>query len=242
MPNVRIGKVKVGDTPRLVATVTTPQNPAAAAKARTSGADIVELRLDYLAALPEEKVVEAVRKAASAAAIPVIATLRTPREGGIRRDGFLSDEKKREAMFRAVIPHVHAVDVELSSPILSEVIGAAHKEGKTAIVSYHHFHSTPSISRLRALAQLARAKGGDIAKIVTTTKTPVEMIRLFSLLHERPAWPMSAFSIGPHSLLSRLLACFFQSSLLYAGLPGNSLPGQPDILELRTALKQFGLR
>lgn len=231
----------MGDAPRVVVTLTAPDNLAQAARARASGADILELRLDYIANRPEEAIVAAVRKIAGKCDLPLIATLRAPREGGARRDGVLGDDKKREALFQAVLPHVDAVDIELSSPIASNVISAAHKKDRAVIVSYHHFNSTPSLSRLRALAQLAKAKGGDIVKIVTTTRTPVEMIRLFSLLHDRPAWPLAAFAVGPHALLSRLVAYFFQSSLIYAGLPGKALPGQPSIDDLRTALKHFGL-
>lgn len=242
MPQVRIGRVKVGESPKIVVTITTPQQVQAVSLARKSGADIVELRLDYIANLPEEKIIAVAQAAAEAAGIPVIATLRAPREGGARSGGIMADEKRKVALLQALLPHVHAVDIELSSPLAGEVVSNTHKKGRTVIMSYHHFHSTPSLSRLKALANLAKAKGGDIVKIVTTTRTPVEMIRLLTLLHDRPAWPMSAFATGPHALLSRIMSWFFQSSLLYAGLPGKTVPGQPNVEELKAALKQFGLR
>jgi 3-dehydroquinate dehydratase-1 len=246
MPPVRIGRVRIGESPKLVATVSSPQKLSRIAEAKKVGADIVELRLDYLSHWPEEKVLALVKRAAAVSDLPIIATLRAPREGGARRDGILADEKRREAVFKSLIPHVQAVDIELSSSILGEVIAAAHREGKTAIVSYHHFQSTPSLTRLRGLANLCKAKGGDIVKLVTVTHTPVEMIRLLSLLHERPCHPLAAFAMGKHAMLSRLMAHFFQSSLLYAGLSSNNssvpaAPGQPTMEKMRGLLKQFHL-
>lgn len=244
MPTTRIGRVKIGESPKLVAAITAPQRPAQLSQARAAGADIAELRLDYISHWPDEKIVEAVRNAARSGDLPLIATLRTPREGGARKDGVVADEKRREALFRMLIPHVHAVDMELSSPILDGVVAAAHKQGIPAIVSYHHFQSTPSLTRLRALAQLCKAKGGDIAKVTTHTRTPVEMIRLLSLLHEKPSQPLAAFAIGKHALLSRLMAFFFQSSLIYGAVPASgtpAAPGIPAIADLKDTLKRFKL-
>lgn len=246
MAIVRIGRVKIGEGPKLVAAITAPQRLAQLVQAKSFGADLAELRLDYLAHWPEEKVVSAVKRAARATSLPLIATLRTSREGGARKDGVVADDQRRAALFKSLIPYVQAVDIELSSPILDTVVSAAHKQRIATIVSYHHFQSTPSLSRLRALAQLCKAKGGDIVKIITTTRTPVEMIRLLSLLHEKPSHPLAAFAMGKHAMLSRLMAFFFQSSLLYGSLPtANSqppaAPGIPSLVELKTTFKQFHL-
>jgi 3-dehydroquinate dehydratase-1 len=244
---IRIGRVKIGDPPRLVAVVTSPQLPAQFATARAAGADLAELRLDYVAHLPEPKIVEIARKAAESSPLPLIATLRLPREGGARRDGVVADEKLRESAFLAVLPHVQAVDVELSSPILPIVSAAARKAGVAVIVSYHHFQSTPSLSRLRALAQLAKAKGGEIVKIVTTASTPVDIERLIALLQDRPGFPVSAFAMGRQALLSRVVAYYFHSCLLYGSLPAARgsvppAPGIPTLAELTGALNQMHLR
>jgi 3-dehydroquinate dehydratase len=72
------------------------------------------------------------------------------------------------------------------------------------------------------------------------------MIRLLSLLNEKPCHPLAAFAMGKHALLSRLMAFFFQSSLLYGSIPGgHSLPapapGIPTLDELKTVFRQFGL-
>jgi len=245
MPLVRIGRVRIGDSPRLVAAVTAPHRLAHLAEAKAAGADLAELRLDYLSRLPEERVVACVRSAVRAGSLPVIATIRSPREGGASREGFAGDEKRREALFLSLLPHVHAVDLELSSPILPIVSSAARKAGVPVIVSYHHFLSTPSLARLRALAQLCKAKGGDIVKIVTVTRSPIEMIRLLSLLHERPSEPLAAFAMGKYALLSRLMAYFFRSCLLYGSLSERSgapaAPGIPALAELRDAVRKFHL-
>ena len=242
MTHVRIGRVKVGDSPKIVVTITSPQNLQTVARACKLGADIIELRLDYIANLPEDEIISIARKASAAAGIPVIATLRAHREGGARRDGIMADEPRRVALYQSLLPYVHAVDIELACPLVHEVVANTHKKGKSVIMSYHHFRSTPALDRLKALSQLAKAKGADVVKIVTTTRTSMEMIRLFTLLDDRPAWPMAAFSTGPHALLSRLVSWFCKSSLMYAGLPGKTIPGQPNVEELKAALKQFGLR
>jgi len=204
------------------------------------------LRLDFIAHWPEEKIVNLVKQAAVRCNLPLIATVRAAREGGARSDGAVSDERRRLALFKAVIPHVHAVDIELASPILGEVVSASRARGKSVIVSYHHFQSTPALTRLRALAQLCKAKGGDIVKIVTTTSTPVDMMRLMSLLNEQPCQPLAAFAMGRYALLSRVMAFFFRSCLLYAHVPAGhssspAAPGQPCVEELRQAIRQFAL-
>ncbi len=247
MASVRIGRVRIGDTPRVVATLVTPHLPNRLADARRDGADLVELRLDYLAHWPEARVVEAVKRAARATDLPLIATARAAREGAARRDGWIGDERRREALLKAVLPHVQAVDIELSSAIAPEIVAAARKASCAVIVSYHHFQSTPSVSRLRGLVGQCRARGADVVKLVTTARAPVDMVRLLCLLHERPAHPLVAFAMGPHALLSRLMASFFQSALLYAGLgtPDGATPaapGQPSLRDLTAALKQFRLR
>jgi 3-dehydroquinate dehydratase-1 len=245
MPPVRIGRVRIGDSPRLVAAVTAPRRTVHLAEAKAAGADLVELRLDYLARLPEERVLACVRQCARATSLPLIATIRSPREGGVSRKGFAGDEKRREALFLSLLPYVQALDLELSSSILPSVASAARKAGVPVIVSYHHFHSTPSLGRLRALAQLCKAKGGDIAKIVTVTTSPIEMIRLLSLLHERPTEPLAAFAMGKHALLSRLMAYFFRSCLLYGSLSPNAetpaAPGIPVLADLRDSVRKFRL-
>lgn len=244
MPSVSIGRVRIGEPPRLVAAITAPELPRATADAKRAGADLAELRLDYLAHLADDRLIETARRAAKASPLPVIATLRPSREGGASREGAAADEKRREAVLCAVLPHVQAVDIELSSPALPGVVSAARKAGVTVIVSYHHFHSTPSLGRLRALAQLAKAKGADVVKIVTVARTPVEVLRLLSLLSERPGWPVAAFAMGPHALLSRVMGSFFRSALLY-GAPASgrvpAAPGIPTIPDLKAAFRLFRL-
>ncbi len=245
MPAISIGRVRIGETPRLVAAITGPQVPGQPAAARRAGADLAEFRLDYLAHLPDDRLVETARKAARRSPLPVIATLRPSREGGSSHEGAAADEKRREAVLCAIVPHVHAVDIELSSLALPAVVTAARKAGITIIVSYHHFQSTPSLGRLVALAQLAKAKGADVVKVVTMARTPVEVLRLLSLLSERPGWPIAAFAMGPHALLSRVMGSFCRSALLYGALPGagrvSAAPGIPTITDLKAAFRQFRL-
>lgn len=245
MPHVRIGRVRIGDTPRLVAALTAPDQPAQFAAAKAAGADLVELRLDYLSHLPEARIVETVKRAAKSCALPIIATIRASREGGASREGVAADDKRREGLFAMLMPHVAAVDVELSSSALGPVTSAARKAGVPAIVSYHHFSSTPAVGRLRALAQLCKARGGDIVKIVTVARTPAEHIRLLTLLQEKPSEPLAAFSMGPQALISRVMAGLFRSALLYGAVPGAGgpppAPGIPKLADLKASLRSFGL-
>jgi len=246
MPLARIGRAKIGEGPKIVATIVSPQKMSNPAGVRQSGADIAELRLDFIAHWPEERITGLVKQASSRLDLPLIATVRASREGGAGNDGAAADEKRRLSLYKSVIPHVHAVDIELASPILAEVISAAHAKGRAVIVSYHHFQSTPSLTRLRALAQLSKAKGGDVVKIVTTARTPVDMMRLLSLLHEQPGRPLAAFAMGRYALLSRVMAYFFRSCLLYGRVDaersgGQAAPGQPSVSELKQAIRQFAL-
>ena len=106
---------------------------AAIRRAQKDGMSIAELRIDLYSSYKKKYVLKEVLKFKK---IGTIATIRSRKEGG----AWKGSEKERLELFKAVLPHVDKIDVELSSAaILKKVVSEAHRLKKTVIVSYHNF-------------------------------------------------------------------------------------------------------
>lgn len=119
--------------------------------AKAAGVDVAELRVDRYAKTDAAHVLAQVD---AFKVLPVLATIRSTREGGEWR----GTEAERLELFRALAPQVQAVDIELSSgEILADVIEAAHRHDTVAIVSYHNFDFTPARKNSRPSSTTRRA-------------------------------------------------------------------------------------
>ena len=58
-----------------------------------------------------------------------------------------------------------AVDIELESPVLSEVVKTARKNKKIIIVSWHNLKMTPKDKILKDILNKAKRSGANIIKI-----------------------------------------------------------------------------
>ncbi len=117
------------------------------------GLEVAELRIDHFAHSDPGHVLGQLDVFAG---VPILATIRSAAEGG----GWQAPEAERLALFRALIPRVDAVDVEIASEIAREVIGAARGAGKLAIASFHDFAKTPTDAELAETWLRAVARSG----------------------------------------------------------------------------------
>src|ERR1044071_1597532 len=119
--------------------------------ARTSGLDLLEVRLDTFA-LPS-RTAEAVRFAQDLLSqikksprLPILLTLRSFKEAG----GQISVRKRfddfwRWAVLKELIPWVQVVDVEIRSGLLSKKVShLAHRKNVSVILSTHDFRGLRS--------------------------------------------------------------------------------------------------
>lgn len=205
----------------------------AAQAAKAARVDVAELRIDRYRDTGADHVlrqVEAFRD------LPVLATIRSEAEGGDWR----GDERERLALFRAVTPHVDAVDVELSSEaILNEVVTTAHEHDKLVVVSHHDFDRTPPPTDLRATVRDARAAGADVVKVSTMARSKDDLKALAALLVDADAPELIVIGMGAVGTASRILFPALGSRLTYTFMDGRPTSGQLDFAETFRLMRQF---
>lgn len=193
------------------------------------GADLVELRLDYLSEINVNAVSATIRRFGGR----VIVTLRPSWEGG-RFDG---GEGERARMLSEIAEFGPAyVDIELDAPNLGEVAEKL-REKTSLIISKHDLDGSLNIGELRAAVSRA-LKLGKIAKVVTTAKTISHNLKILSLYRDFPPGRLIAFAMGELGIISRILSPLIGAPIAYACLPGEAVaPGQLTIGELREFLE-----
>ncbi|GLU08316.1 hypothetical protein SLE2022_252340 [Rubroshorea leprosula] len=197
-------------------------------KAKASGADLVEVRLDSLKGFrPQEDLKVLVKKCP----LPTLFTYRPKWEGGLY-DG---DEKERlDALRLAMELGADYIDVELQ--VADEFIKLIHgkkPEKFKVIVSSHNYQNTPSVEELGNLVARIQATGADIVKIATTAVDITDVARIFQItVHSKV--PVIGLVMSERGLISRILCAKFGGFLTFGTLEGGivSAPGQPTIKDL----------
>ena len=225
---MNIGKLRLGSTPRIVAVIVDGENTKAIVAAKKEGADLLELRIDCLKR-QDTDYIQKIIKDIRTVNLPVIATIRSKAEGGKCN----MKDAERLRIFKAIMPLVDAVDIELSSKkILNGVIKEAHRFKKRVIVSYHDFRNTPAEGQLNAIIKNSRKAGGDIVKIAAFAKDKRDIIRLASLNISQN--DIITIAMGRLGVVSRLFFPMLGSLLTYCSVTKSSAPGQ---MPLKTAAK-----
>lgn len=193
--------------------------------AKESGADIVELRLDYLDNISESGLKQMIR----ADGVPKIVTLRRKKDGG----NFRGTEKERQRILeKACLLGADYVDVEYDADF-NMPAGALTK----VICSYHDFERTPDVKGLLNTLELCleNEPRPDVVKIVTMATKYADNVTILEFLERaRDALgdaKVVSFCMGEKGVLSRVLCTKFGSLLTFAALGKGkeSAPGQVDI-------------
>lgn len=200
------------------------------------GADLVELRIDFLEEVDLPKLLEE--------DIPLILTNRPPSEGG----RFKGDEASRvKLLLEGVSLGAPCVDLELSTDpdLVREVRERAERAGAGLILSWHDFGQTPPLERMLEVAKRMGSAGCTIGKIVPTAHSPRDVLTILDLLLEAPSQAkiqVVAFAMGEKGKFSRILAAAFGSPLVYAAAGDPLAPGQFNIETTKRLLEELGLR
>lgn len=220
MNTLPIGKMTVGDMPRVVGTIVQPESLAAFGKTDIETCDIAEVRLDRVGADCSEwlrgcKHIEGV-------GVPVLLTLRLSSEGG----SWKKSDKERMPVFQGALESLSAVDIEISSVLKEDVCQFAREKEKTVIVSYHNFEKTPSASELQDIVGQVRGIPGTIPKIATMVHSQSDVETLEQLLKQTMDGPICVIGMGPLGTKTRLAFACLGSCLTYGYLDDPSAPGQ----------------
>lgn len=207
-------------------------------KAKEVGADLVELRLDYLKSFSPSQDLKTLIKQSP---LPSLVTYRPKWEGG-QYDG---DESKRQDVLRlAMEVGADYIDVELQvAHDFFNFIQGKKPEKVKIIVSSHNYQNTPPTEDIANLMARIQATGADIVKVATTALDITDSARLFQVLVHSQV-PTIGLVMGERGLISRILSAKFGGFLTFGSLEAGvvSAPGQPtvkDLLELYN-LRQIG--
>ncbi len=230
---LKIGSCVLGAHPRVVAAVSDGVPRQDAEVLLASGVDILELRIDTFSRCDTDHVVaEAVRQAG----LLLLGTIRSAAEGG----GWKGSEEERLALFRVLLPHIGAVDIELSSAeILDDVIAGARAAGPIVVGSHHNFCNIPADDELDAVVDAGVKAGVDIVKVAARCNTPGDLRRLAAFTLRHADRPMVVIGMGPAGMLSRIFFPALGSLLTYTFLGAPSAPGQLNSEDTVKYLKFF---
>lgn len=201
--------------------VVTTDDAAVVAAARGL-VDLFEIRMDLIGANWPE-----VAKGLNA---PWLACNRLASEGG-RWPG--AEAARQAELLSALELGAAIVDIELTAPGLSDVVGAV-KGRAECLISHHDFNGTPGIEELKTIVRRQMDAGADICKVVTTAKTFDDNLTILKLYGEFPGRRLAAFCMGETGLLSRVLAPLAGAEFTYASLETGkqSAPGQMTAAQL----------
>lgn len=163
------------------------------------GAELVELRLDYLQRIPN------LGRILNGRPTPVIVTCRRKEDQGRWN---LSEEDRLMVLRSAIVAGVEYVDLEV------DVATRIRRYGKTKrIVSWHNFQETPDDLEAR-YAEMCKLDA-DIVKIVTFANSPKDCVRMLKLVRQAKV-PTVGFCMGEFGAPSRILCGKYGSPFTYA--------------------------
>ncbi len=184
--------------------------------------DLFEVRIDMIG----NKWPDIVRKLTK----PWVACDRLAAEGGQWHG---TEAQRKEELLKALDMGASIIDLELASPDLAPMV-AAVREKAQCLISHHDFAGTPPFQELRGIVERQLAAGADICKVVTSTNSVDDNLKLLRLYGEFGGRKLVAFGMGESGTLSRVLAPLAGAEFTYAALETGreSAPGQMTVAQL----------
>jgi 3-dehydroquinate dehydratase / shikimate dehydrogenase len=182
----------------------------------TQGADLAELRLDYIG-----RSIDLPRLLANRTK-PVIVTCRRPSDGG----RWMRSETERQMILRAAIASsVDYVDLE------SDIALSVPRYGSTKrIVSMHDFEKTPE--NLEEIHADLASKDADIVKLATHANSFSDCIRMMRLVKNSKI-PTIGLCMGDIGAVTRILSIYLGSPFTYC-IANNERKVAPGLIPLQT--------
>ena len=179
------------------------------------GAQLVELRVDWLSRAPD------IPRLLKDRPTPVVVTCRRRTDGG----KWVGTEDARRMVLRtAIVSGADYVDLE------DDIARSIPRYGKTKrIVSHHDFETTPD--DLEAIWAEMAEMNPDVIKLVTMANHPGDCIRLLKLVSEATV-PTVGFCMGEFGTASRILCGKYGSPFTYAAFSAEREVA-PGILTFR---------
>lgn len=213
-------------------------------------ADLIELRMDWIA---DGDVLELIRAARRASAgVKIIVTCRRREESGLAQENrpvLSTKERTKEAKMKllreAVLSGADFIDIELAEgdKAISKTRSWCRRRPNPArlIVSWHDPYETPPLGELKKIFDSCVRAGADIVKMVPYARSLSDNAAVLNLIDyaRSQGREVIAMCMGEKGQISRVLAPSRGSYLGFAVLPGGraSAPGQLTLREMRTFQK-----
>src|SRR5438132_1627439 len=168
-------------------------------EAAKRGAQMIELRLDFLAKAPDLKRILANRPCA------MVATVRRPQDGG-RWPG--TEEDRQMLLRQAIVAGFDWVDLE--TDVAEEI--RRFKDVKR-IISYHNLREVPA--ELEEIHEKMCTQDPDVVRLAVTAQRPTDNLRVLKLL-QKARKPTVAFCMGDLGVPSRILGAKYGAPFAYA--------------------------
>lgn len=218
-------------------------NDLSNAAAAGAAGDVVELRLDALPMLdiPEVKNALHAVRAAIGDAVPLLATIRTKKEGGLADITDAQYGSLCAAICGSGLADLLDVEASTAPEVKKAVQQCAAQAGVKTVFSRHNFQQTPPVETMvQTLTDMVR-QGADVAKLAVMPQTPADTARLLEATAQAAqatanAAPLITMSMGQMGVVSRICGAAFGSCAGFATAGVSSAPGQPTAAALHTAL------
>lgn len=194
-------------------------DPGLIPDALSSGADIIEIRLDLTGNISEETA----GASFSDIPVPLMFTIRSVREGGLFSGGM----QEWWDTLLPCIPFATYIDIEKAFAPLAPRL----KEKGVSILSSVHTHSMPGTRELAELEAGLRSFG-DIPKIVVAPGSTDDVLTLLSFTCHAEQ-PIVTSIMGAEFRYARLLLPLFGSHMIYCHCGTAASPGQYHVREWR---------
>ena len=168
-------------------------------EAAKRGAQLIELRLDFLTKAPDFKRLLAVKPC------PMIATVRRQEDGG-RWTG--TEDSRRMLLRQAIVAGFDWVDLETD---VADEIGRFKNVQR--IISYHNIREVPD--DLEEIYQRMCEQDADVVKIAVRAQRSTDNLRVLKLLDDPPR-PTIAICLGDLGFPSRILNAMHGAPFSYA--------------------------
>jgi 3-dehydroquinate dehydratase / shikimate dehydrogenase len=216
-----------------------------AGRALARGAEMLELRTDYLENLTAEMVKGLLAQVRSAAgpSVPVIVTCRDTREGGAVD---YPEALRIEVLLAALEAGAEFIDVEYANFTKPEVrhkieVQLAWNSATRLILSAHDFDA-PFADFERLYRDIREACPQAVPKLVYTARHINDCFAAFDLLHQCDG-DCIVLCMGPAGLISRILAKKFGGLVTFASLDeaSGTAPGQVTIGQFKNLYRHDGI-
>jgi 3-dehydroquinate dehydratase-1 len=202
---------------------------------------LIELRADLFKSQDPAYVVDQIKQR-RALKTPLLLTVRNQKnEGAVK----VFPDKKKLDIITAALPFVDMVDIELSSPLLKQVIKICHSrmllsgihKSIKVIVSSHYLKNTPK--DLEAIFKKSLKTGADIVKIAGRANSFDDVTAMIDFTRRHRKHKIITMSLGPIGSISRLILPATGSLYTYTFLHKPKAEGQIDITTLKSHLKFY---